>query len=99
MIRYTIIVLSLTCMLLAEPPAYNNFVYVECAGQAIRVSGGHADPCVMDWDDDGLKDLLLGEFSYGRIRFYKNVGTNSNPVFTSWSYLQADGTTIQLPYG
>jgi hypothetical protein len=78
---------------------YNDFVYIECAGQAIRVSGGHADPCVMDWDYDGLKDLLLGEFTYGRIRFYKNVNSNSNPVFNSFSYLEADGATIQLPYG
>lgn len=99
MTKHTVIMLFLCLFLFADPPMYNDFVYVECAGQAIRVTGGHADPCVMDWDYDGLKDLLLGEFTYGRIRFYKNVGSNDNPVFTSWSYLQADGATIQLPYG
>ena len=86
-------------LLIAEPPMYNDFVYIECAGQAIRVTGGHADPCVVDWDYDGLKDLLLGEFTLGRIRFYKNVGSNNDPVFNTWSYLQSDGATIQLPYG
>jgi hypothetical protein len=99
MIRITILMLFFSTILVAEPPMYNDFVYVECAGQAIRVTGGHADPCVADWDYDGLKDLLLGEFTYGRIRFYKNVNSNSNPQFNSWSYLQADGAIIQLPYG
>ena len=99
MMKYGICFLLLVAMLVADPPSYNDFVYVECAGQAITVSGGHADPCVMDWDYDGLKDLLVGEFTYGRIRFYKNVGSNNAPVFTTWSYLQADGSTIQLPYG
>ena len=37
---------------------------------------------MVDWDLDGLKDLILGQFSYGYIYFYKNVGTNSAPIFT-----------------
>ena len=99
MTKYIIFLALLVCILVAAPPSYNDFVYIECAGTAITVSGGHADPCVMDWDYDGVKDLLLGEFTNGRIRFYKNVGANNNPVFNTWSYLQADGATIQLPYG
>jgi hypothetical protein len=50
-------------------------------------------------DGDGLNDLILGQFSYGYIRFYKNVGTNDAPVFTSFQYLQADGVNIQMGYG
>ncbi len=83
----------------AVPPDFHNFVYIEAGGSAITVSGGHADPCVADWDGDGLKDLLLGEFTSGRIRFYPNSGTNNAPVFTTWSYLQSDGVNITLPYG
>ena len=83
---------------LAQPPMFHNYIYVRANGFPIVVSS-HANPCVVDWDGDALKDLLLGEFTLGRIRFYRNSGTNSAPVFTSFSYLEADGATIQLPYG
>jgi hypothetical protein len=78
---------------------FQDFVYITAGGFPITVSSGHADPCVVDWDGDGLKDLLLGEFTQGRIRFYSNDGSNSAPHFTTFAYLQADGATIQLPYG
>lgn len=72
--------------------------YLQCAGSTIDV-GYYASPCVVDWDGDGLKDLITGQFSYGRIRFYKNEGTNENPIFNTFSYLQADGTLISMGYG
>ena len=84
---------------LATPPMFHDFVYVHAGGSAITVAGGHADPCVADWDCDGLKDLLLGEFTNGRIRVYLNTGTNAEPEFETWHYLESDGTTITLPYG
>ena len=97
--KVMILVFILAFGVFATPPMYNDFVYIYAGGSAITVSGGHADPCVVDWDGDGLKDLLLGEFTLGRIRFYPNSGTNISPIFTTFSYLQADGVTIQLPYG
>ncbi len=72
--------------------------YLKCAGTTIDV-GYYASPCVVDWDGDGLKDLITGQFSYGRIRFYKNEGTNEEPILNSFSYLQADGTLISMGYG
>jgi hypothetical protein len=56
-------------------------------------SAGHglAAPAFFDWDGDGLKDLLIGEFGSGIengryvgnfIRIYKNVGTESQPEFS-----------------
>jgi hypothetical protein len=88
-----------SCVVFADPPMFQDFVYIEANNIPITVSGGHADPCVIDWDGDGSKDLLLGEFTLGRIRFYANDGNNSAPHFTTFTYLQADGATIQLPYG
>lgn len=72
--------------------------YMQCAGSTIDV-GYYASPCVVDWDNDGLKDLITGQFSYGNIRFYKNEGTNESPVFNSYSYLSADGSRIAVGYG
>lgn len=59
----------------------------------------YAAPCVVDWDGDGVKDLILGQFMNGSIRFYRNHGTASEPEFTTFDDLQADGEIITLPYG
>jgi hypothetical protein len=57
----------------------------------IAEGNGIAAPACYDWDGDGLKDLLIGEFGsgveYGKysgnfIRVYKNTGSNENPRFT-----------------
>lgn len=87
------------CMVLATPPMFNDYVLIYSGGTPISVSGGHADPCVADWDLDGLKDLLVGQYTLGKIRFYANTGSNEDPVFNSFVYLKADGSDITLPYG
>ena len=43
-------------------------------------------PVIEDLDGDGLKDMILGGW-YSDVRFYTNVGTNSNPVYSSYIYL------------
>jgi hypothetical protein len=35
---------------------------------------------VADFDTDGLQDMVVGD-TYGIVRYYKNAGTRSNPVF------------------
>jgi len=72
--------------------------YMECAGTPIDV-GNYGSPCIVDWDGDGLKDMITGQFDYGRIRFYKNEGTNEDPIFNSYAFLQANGSMISMGYG
>lgn len=45
---------------------------------------GLAAPAVFDWDRDGKKDLLLGEFETGEcyLRVYRNEGSNDAPRFS-----------------
>ena len=35
----------------------------------------------VDWNNDGMKDLVIGDFYYGNIYLHLNEGTNLNPVF------------------
>jgi len=82
----------------ASPPIYQSPSFVLSDGTAIDVSY-YGSPCVHDWDGDGAKDLILGEFDYGKIRLYLNVWNNPAPVFEGFTYMQADGADISLPYG
>lgn len=56
-------------------------------------------PCVVDWNEDGKKDLLVGCFWNGYIYLYLNSGTNNAPVFTTGTKLKADGVDISVSYG
>jgi len=59
--------------------------------------GTRACPVVVDWDDDGKKDLLVGE-TYGNIRFFPNTGTDPAPLFAGSTLLDAGGSTIDVGY-
>lgn len=79
----------------AQTPVFEPGQYVQAGGVNIDV-GYYASPFYYDWDGDGVKDLVTGQYSYGYVRFYKNNGTNENPSYTSFQYLQADGANISV---
>ncbi|HUV67537.1 MAG TPA: VCBS repeat-containing protein [Sedimentisphaerales bacterium] len=54
-------------------------VRLEAAGKPIDTDIGHAAPLVCDFDGDGLKDLLVGQFGEGLLWIYRNEGTNTEP--------------------
>jgi hypothetical protein len=54
-------------------------VRIEAAGKPIDTYIGHAAPFVCDFDGDGIKDLLVGQFGEGILWIYRNEGTNSEP--------------------
>ena len=54
-------------------------VRLEAAGKAIDTAVGHAAPFVADFDGDGVKDLLVGQFGDGILWIYRNVGSNAEP--------------------
>jgi hypothetical protein len=65
--------------------------------EPIDVDVGHATPYVVDWDGDGKKDLLVGQFGEGKLRIYLNKGTNTEPRFDGFTYLQAGGKDARVP--
>ena len=70
-------------------------VRLESEGEAIRVeSPGYAAPCWTDIDKDGKKDLLVGQFSRGKIRIFKNLGEGR---FGAGQWLQAEGQVAEIP--
>ncbi len=75
---------------------------VQAGGADISVPG-YSVPSFVHWDDDGLKDLVVGEGSgitgFGLVRVYLNIGTPGNPVFTGFFYAQANGSDLQSPGG
>jgi len=54
-------------------------VRLEAAGKPIDTEVGHAAPFVGDFDGDGVKDLLVGQFGSGILWVYRNEGTNATP--------------------
>ena len=74
-------------------------VKISAAEGVINVNMGCLAPVVTDWNNDGKKDLIVGQFENAKIRLYLNYGTDSQPVFKEYSFLQAGQKDISLSYG
>lgn len=73
-------------------PQFAGSSFVQSAGANLN-EGSRSSPVVVDWNRDGKKDLLVGEYS-GRVHYFENIGTDASPVFNGSSLLRADGNTI-----
>jgi len=76
-----------------QPPEH-----LEAAGQPLDVQReGHSAPYVGDFDGDGVQDLLVGQYDQGRLRIYRNSGSNSAPILGNFEWLTADGKIGKVP--
>lgn len=74
-------------------------VRVEEVMGPINVEIGHAAPFMADLDKDGKDDLLVGQFGSGRLRIYKNIGSQKEPEFRSFEWLMAEKEIASVPSG
>ena len=91
---------------------FDSGVRLMTGGKPIDVTTGHASPYVYDFNGDGKRDLLVGEFGSGtyrgettsksslanaRLRVYLNIGSNASPRYDGFKYLQAGGENASVP--
>jgi hypothetical protein len=78
-------------------PRFAAPIRIEADGKPIVTVVGHAAPFLVDLDDDGKRDLVVGMFGNdtdakgGAGRFYKNVGTDAAPRFATSEPFTVDG--------
>ena len=62
--------------------------------------GRHSIPCVVDWNNDGKKDIVVGVYTYTNdIWLYLNTGTNEAPVFNGSVNIEDNGVPISTTFG
>lgn len=97
--RFLVPVLAFCCFALAALVEFQAMGPVlDASGKPIDV-GSYAAPLLVDWNGDGLEDLLVGQFDGGRIRFYPSSGAPGEPVFDEFQYLRDGGALLSVPYG
>jgi hypothetical protein len=60
---------------------------------------GYSVPSFEDWNNDLLKDLIVGEgggSAPGKVRVYLNRGTESDPCFIDYFYAQSEGQDLAV---
>lgn len=62
---------------------------------ALMAWSDQAWPCVVDWDGDGVQDLLVGG-GYGWPRIARNLGSNTRPIWGEPQLIEADGAPIRV---
>ncbi|MBM3322088.1 VCBS repeat-containing protein [candidate division WOR-3 bacterium] len=71
------------------------YYMVKLMDSTVLDAGYNSQPAVVDWDGDGMKDLLLGTET-GYIRFYPNRTSDTWPMFQDFTDVVAGGAAIYL---
>ena len=88
-------VVLLACVEIVSAYEFEDPVMLKAGDDPVRVeSPGYAAPCWADVDQDGVKDLLVGQFNNGKIHVFKNLG---NGTLAAGTWLQAEGQVATVP--
>ncbi|MBM4068945.1 MAG: VCBS repeat-containing protein [Planctomycetes bacterium] len=58
--------------------------------------GWSAAPCAVDWDGDGVTDLLCGA-ERNRVLYFRNEGTSSRPRLVNKGFVRVGDKPLELP--
>lgn len=81
----------------AGAPVYEDPVSV-LQENADLYAGTLPSPTTVDWNGDGVLDILVGN-SEGFVLFFENIGSNEEPRFLPATRVQAGGRDIQVQAG
>ncbi len=79
-----------------QRPRYERGEYLRDGDGRILVAGGMPTPAIVDWNGDGVKDLLVG-VEGGKVAYYQNAGSNTERKLVLRGLLQADGKELEIP--
>ncbi len=96
---FSLAVLAATTALLPAASQLAAPFRVEADGKPIDTDVGHSAPIMADFDGDGVKDLLVGQFGNGRLRIYRNEGSKTLPKFRTFGWFKAEGGFGEVPAG
>ena len=77
-----------------DSPSFDSGILIMSGSSNLDV-GTYASPVVIDWNKDGKKDLLCGNYD-GNILYFENEGTDNNPSFNESVALKSGSTTIDI---
>jgi hypothetical protein len=91
------VVTGLVLAAAATAQTFEKPVRLKAAGEVITTDIGHSAPYVYDFDGDGVRDLLVGQFGGGKLRIYRNAGTNKKPNYEAHQWFMAAGAIATVP--
>ncbi|MBN1670516.1 MAG: VCBS repeat-containing protein [Kiritimatiellae bacterium] len=77
-----------------DKPRFAPGVALRAGGRPLRVAG-FATPVVCDWNNDGRKDLVVGDL-LGRVRVFLNTGADDAPEFEAGCAVTVAGRPLAL---
>ena len=99
MTRAMLVLLIAAAVSAGERSEFLSPVRIVADGKPIDTEVGHAAPFVADFDGDGVRDLLVGQFGDGILWIFRNEGTDSRPKLAAGVKFKGESPDGRVPTG
>lgn len=78
---------------------FESAMLVKADGERITVEEpGYACPTLFDLDKDGAKDLIVGQFMHGKMKWYRNVSSpDETPEYAAGEWITTGDSPAEVP--